>query len=295
MQPSISCEICSSPSRVWASIHDYRHFKCTRCGHVFVSPRPSQSELDSVYGAGDYYDRAAGERTRLLGEAAQRLKRLEKLCKRMGLPRQLLDIGCASGYFIKTAAQHDWSVTGIDRSAELVKQAQQYPGVRVVRGVLEQTAMPDGPFPVVTAWEVIEHAVAPKAFFASVASNVAPGGLLALSTPLANGVPARVMGVRFPMWTPPEHLSLFTRRSINILASEFDFEEIEYRSFSNLNSASLASGFVKLIFGKSINDVSEPVRRLLVLAGGAFSWLPWIIDRIGWGTEMEIVFRRKGI
>lgn len=288
-----SCEVCRKPARFWAAISGYDHLRCEACGHLFVSPRPTQEALDAFYKGGAYYDKAEAEQARLLHEASQRLDRLRDLRDRFGLESRLLDVGCATGYFIKQAAAEGWQVLGVDRSAELARRARQYAGTEVIDCILEESELDSGPFPVVTAWEVLEHALDPRAFFAALARNVSTGGLIALSTPLANGIPARFLGVRFPMLTPPEHLSLFTRRSINSLASEYGFEEISYRSFSNLNYQSLASGFSRLIVGKNLSEIPTPVRLGCELAGLACAWIPAIVDRLGWGTEMEVVFRRK--
>jgi SAM-dependent methyltransferase len=242
---------------------------------------------------GRYYDKAEAEQDRLLREAAQRLRRLDRLCLQFGLTRRVLDVGCASGYFIKQAVDDGWQATGIDRSKTLAQRARDYAATQVIDGILEDMNLADSPYPVVTAWEVVEHVRDPNAFFAALAKNTAPGGLLALSTPLANGLPARVLGTKFPMLAPPEHLSLFTRRSINFLASGCGFEEVSYRSFSNLGPSSLASGFARLFLRRNINEVSGTSRAACNLAGLILAWAPMAVDRAGWGSEMEIIFRRK--
>lgn len=243
---------------------------------------------------GQYYDTAETERERLLREASQRLRRLDHMSSRFGLARRILDVGCASGYFVKQASDQGWQATGLDRSTELTKRAREYSGAEVLCGILEDIGLVDGgPYPIVTAWEVLEHTIDPRAFFAALVRNVTAGGLIALSTPLANGVPALVLGDRFPMLTPPEHLSLFTRRSLNLLAGEFGCEEVSYRSFSNLGAKSLASGMTKLLGRAGLGEGSRIAGYSSGAVGYALAWLPRMVDLAGWGTEMETVFRRK--
>src|SRR5262249_28306807 len=264
-----------------------------RCCHLFVHPKPSQHDLDAFYFNGEYYDKAEAELDRLLREASQRLSKLKRLCIRFGLSRRILDVGCASGHFMKQALATGWHTTGVERSVDTAKRARQWSGAQVISGRLEEIDLPEGPFPIVTAWEVVEHTIDPRAFFSALARCVAKGGLLALSTPLANGVPAKLLGTRFPMLTPPEHLSLFTRNSINVLASEFGFKEISYRSFSNLGPKSLASGLARFLFGKSIDELSGIPRSICRAAGLSLGWAPRVVDSAGWGTEMEIIFRAQ--
>lgn len=293
MLPATKCEVCGAKARVCTAIGGYNYYRCGDCAHLFVFPRPSREELDVFYMMGQYYDKAEAEHDRLLRQASQRLRRLDDLVAQFGLAKRLLDVGCAIGYFIKQANEEGWQTFGIDRSVELARRAKEYTGTEIIIGTFEDGELADKPYPVVVAWEVIEHTPDPRAFFAVLTKNVEAGGLLALSTPLANGLPAKLLGARFPMLSPPEHLSLFTRRSINLLASEFDFEEVGYRSFSNLGPVSLANGFAKLLFGKNIAEASGIGRFLCGLAGFVLAWVPIMVDLTGWGTEMEIIFRRK--
>jgi SAM-dependent methyltransferase len=291
MRTKISCDICRKDAQFWATIVSYDHYRCAKCGHLFVYPKPSQQELDNFYLNGRYYDKAEGEKARLVKEASLRMEKLQRLATRFNLSRRLLDVGCASGYFIRQAATAGWYATGVDRSEDIARRARESSGAEVFSGRIEQMELGKGAFSIVTAWEVVEHTTDPRAFFSALARNVAAGGLLALSTPLANGVPAKLMGTRFPMLTPPEHLSLFTRQSIKLLASEFGFKEVSYRSFSNLGPRSLASGLSKLLIGKNIGQAPVFFRSLWNLTGVALAWIPMIVDSIGLGTEMEIIFR----
>ena len=293
MRESIDCEVCLERAAFWTSIAHYRHYRCRACGHVFIFPLPSQEELDKFYQGGAYYLKAERELERLVNEARARMRRLETFIDRYALKRQLLDVGCASGFFLREASQNGWNAIGLDRSASLAKKAEEYSGAFVLTGLLEDTHLTHGPYSVVTAWEVVEHTVDVRQFFEALTKHVAPGGLLALSTPLANGLPAKVLGKRFPMLSPPEHLRLFTRRSINVLASEFGLEEVGYHSFSNLNRRSLSSGLATLFFDCKRANVPAVSRTFLDMTSAALAWIPAMVDWIGRGTEMEILFRRK--
>jgi 2-polyprenyl-3-methyl-5-hydroxy-6-metoxy-1,4-benzoquinol methylase len=292
MRVTVDCEVCRHRAEFWISKHGYRHYRCIGCGHVFVSPQPSQAELDKFYESETYYDKAETQRDRLVREAQKRVAKLDQLRKRYGLSKQLLDVGCASGYFLQQASTNGWNVTGLDRSESLAKQARQRSDAPVFTGLLEQAQLDQGSYSVVTAWEVLEHTIDPHSFFQALARHVAKGGLLVLSTPLANGIPARILGPNFPMLIPPEHLRLFTRKSLNILAAQFGFEEVGYNSFSNLESQSLASGLVRLSLHCRLEEVSEQVRALYRLAGIMLAWAPEVVDWCGWGSEMEIVLQR---
>lgn len=286
------CEICSLQAIYWADIKGYAHFRCSSCGHVFVSPRPSQGELTQFYADAQYYEGAEAQRDRLVRDARRRLKRLSVLCRRFDLPLRVLDVGCASGVFLAEAIRNGWQAEGSERSEATAAQARAHSGAIVHSGVLERRDIPTGPFPIVTSWEVIEHTTDPADFLGALARQVTPGGLIALSTPLINGLPAFILGTKFPMLIPPEHLSLFSRKSLSVLAELHKLEIVSYHSFSNLDSRSVASGLSRMFLQRELRENSLPFRILMRAAGVSFAWVPAVVDWLGYGSEMEVVFRR---
>src|SRR5687767_929854 len=128
MPSLVGCEICRQSTTLWANIDSYDHYRCDHCCHLFVHPKPSQHDLDALYCNGRYYDKAEAEQGRLLHEASQRLGRLKRLCVRFGLSRRVLDVGCASGYFMRQAVAAGWKTTGVDRSVDIAKRARESSG-----------------------------------------------------------------------------------------------------------------------------------------------------------------------
>ena len=286
------CEICGGRSRYWAKIAGYLHFRCLSCSHLFVSPRPTQQELDEFYQAGTYYDAAQRQAGRLRSEARYRAQLLGKLADKFGLEHRLLDVGCASGIFLHEALGMGWDVSGVDRSAVTAAVARNAVSCPIHVGVLEVMRIPDSPFPIVTAWEVLEHTINPRAFFKALSENVQEGGLLAISTPLGNGLIARILGERFPMLTPPEHLSLFSRRSLELLAREHGFRSVTTRSFSNLGVESISSGVCKLLLRSRPDDCHLAIRTILKAFAMSVAWIPLLVDAARLGSELEVVFHK---
>jgi len=287
------CLVCCASSSYWTTIASYRHFRCPDCGLVFVMPRPSHDEIEKVYAGGDFYDKAETERVRLEREARQRVTLLDSLADRFSLEKRVLDIGSASGVFLSAAEKREWTVRGLERSEALGRRCPQFEKGRITFGILEDVQIPGSPFPIVTAWEVLEHSIEPIRFFEAAVRHVQPGGLLAISTPLPDGIPARLLGAKFPMFCPPEHLTLFTRRSLAGLARKFSLSEIDYRSFSNLGIRSLGSGLSRILFRTELAALPAPARIIALAAGTALAWAPALVDAAGLGSEMQMVFRRE--
>ena len=289
--PDIACEVCGGTAIPWRRIAGHDHFRCRVCRHLFVYPRPRQEELDRFYGNPEYYTLASAQETRLHFEATARARLLSQVAADLGLGKRVLDVGCATGIFLAAMHSEGWSASGVERSAGTAQLARGRLAGPVYDGLIEEMDVPGRPFDAVTAWEVLEHAANPAALMSALVQNVTPGGLIALSTPRSDGIPARVMGERFPMICPPEHLSLFSRESLIRMARFHGLQIIHYSSFSNLTSASLASGLSKRLWGKDIRAIGAARRTLLRGAGFAATWAPWLIDRAGLGTEMQFILR----
>lgn len=99
----------------------------------------------------------------------------------------ILDVGCGAGLAAEALARLEFPVLGIDPSAELIAVAEQHAAARGLP-LSYRTALPEmlaaepRRFAVITALEVIEHVADPPLFLSALATLLAPGGLLFLST-----------------------------------------------------------------------------------------------------------------
>jgi len=96
-----------------------------------------------------------------------------------------LDVGCGAGLLTEPLARLGAKVAAIDAAPELIEVAKAHAAGAGLAIDYHATAVEDldGTFDLVTAMEVVEHVADPRAFLASLAARLAPGGLLILSTP----------------------------------------------------------------------------------------------------------------
>ena len=105
--------------------------------------------------------------------------------------KRALDVGCGAGLLCEPLARLGAQVTGVDAASESITVARAHAeamglGIDYRSGELAELGLPQ--FDLLTCMEVLEHVADKPAFLAQLASHLAPGGLLILSTP--NRTPA---------------------------------------------------------------------------------------------------------
>jgi SAM-dependent methyltransferase len=105
---------------------------------------------------------------------------------RLAAGRRVLDAGCGVAYGSQILLEADASsVTGVDLSPEVIAAA----GTRVSSRIdlrqadLGSLPFPDDSFDLAVCFEVIEHVLRPHPILSELARVLAPGGVLAISTP----------------------------------------------------------------------------------------------------------------
>lgn len=211
---------------------------CRGCGLRFLDPQPTASELNELYGESYFagsstaepgYDRYVDEIENHRRTFAERIRRLPS-----PLPGQrLLDVGASIGVFVEQARRAGWEAEGIEPSEWASSYARGQLGQPVRTGIVDRTAAPAGHYQVITMWEVVEHLPDPAAVLADLHHLLAPGGILALSTPDAGSLVTRLMGRRWPGWQKiPEHLYFFDRGTLDRLLRGAGLEPFEWRHVS---------------------------------------------------------------
>lgn len=220
------CPLCEAPQAAFSfAKNGFSIFRCPRCDFRFVHPPPG--DAGDLYGE-DYFRGARRgfgyvdydlDKVAMESFFASALDRLERFRPERGA---LLDVGAATGFFLKLAARRGWRGEGLEISPYAVRQAAQS-GSTVRLGILTDRLFPESSFHAVTLFDVIEHVSDPAGMLAEVKRLLIPGGLVVINTPDTASWWARLFGRRWHAFCPPEHLSYLNRRNLSLLLSRHGF------------------------------------------------------------------------
>lgn len=261
--------------------------RCHACGLIFVSNPPTDEQRAHLYSFESGYHAVlnvdAASKAFHEREAALNLRVLR--CHVQS--GRLLDIGCSTGIFLNAARASGWSGQGLEYSPDSSKIAREVHGLDVKTGELRADSYPPNSFDVVTFWDVIEHLPDPLATLSLVGGIMAPGGLLVLKTPNADGLYPRLslrLAHRLGFWghaEPPGHLYQFNVATLTRLAQQAGFDV-------------MAVHHQRIPVSYSFGSVRAWFRSLKWAAYcAAFIPLAWIGPYLGLGDDQVLVARKR--
>ncbi|MCK5005225.1 MAG: class I SAM-dependent methyltransferase [Candidatus Aminicenantes bacterium] len=199
----------------YGSVWDFS--KCSSCSFVFSNPRIDEKSLIEFYSEledNEYTDEWEG-----------REKNFRTIIKRLGKfeisGNKLLDIGAASGIFVRLAAENGYSAEGIEPSTQLAREAGEKFGIKIFEGTIDDYSS-DGQFSVVTLLDLIEHVNDPAEFMDKVSPLVKKGGILVIVTPDIQSIPPKILRNRWWHYRTA-HVNFFSLRSLAFLLERSGF------------------------------------------------------------------------
>jgi 2-polyprenyl-3-methyl-5-hydroxy-6-metoxy-1,4-benzoquinol methylase len=214
------------PGKQWG-----RHVKCKNCHLVYMNP------IEKVSKTNEYYSNAKNShaptiRASYLRTAKSQIGLVQKYAK----GTNLLDIGCAQGFFLFSASQAGYKVKGIEISQDAAEYAKREFGLDVEAKAFEELEFPENHFDVIALWQVLEHVPYPLAVLREAHRILRPEGLLVVSTPNIEGIPSRFL--RKKWWD-------IKRLHINQFSTKTLIDILQNAEFRNISSASYR-GFISL-------------------------------------------------
>jgi 2-polyprenyl-3-methyl-5-hydroxy-6-metoxy-1,4-benzoquinol methylase len=250
-----SCLICNSTQLQNLEGYEANYLvKCKSCNFVFCERKPSEQELVNHY---LLYSRGTSISSITIHRYEQLLDEFERFRK----TNNILDIGCGDGHFLEVAKARNWNVYGTEFTTEAI-QVVRKKGIKMKLGSLDPNNYENDFFDVVTSFEVIEHINNPVDEIRAIKMILRTGGLVYLTTPNFNSVSRNIVGANWNVIEYPEHLSYYTRSTIQKLFSTVGLKALKISTTGiSLNRISRSikpkNSFVKPTYDESFREKSE--------------------------------------
>ena len=240
--------------------------RCSRCGLVWLSPRPRREEIPKLYEryythsppvAGDGATESLGRATREAalrrvcgydaGGGPGRLRRfLAEGLGRLGPVRdaaagsvlwlgasrrgRLLDVGCGTGLFLAQMRDLGWEVEGVEPDPVAAHAARSRYRLDITSAPLEEVSLPANTFDAVTASHVIEHVHDPIGFLMECGRLLRPGGAVVIVTPNSRSLGSHWFRGSWRGWEVPRHIFVFSPRTLRTCAERAGLRVEELRT-----------------------------------------------------------------
>lgn len=228
LEKQTRCPLCGSAARRDFVKFDQEFHSCSACRLGFIHPPPLPDEIEKIYNK-NYYDSwgidSAENSTERMKQATFHDK-LALIEARMPAKGRILDIGCATGFFLDAARQRGWECHGVELSPYSSEIARDKIGRdRIFTGQLAEARFADDFFDAVVMTDVIEHVAAVRPFMAEVARILKPGGIAAITTPDPHSLSRRLLGRHWPHYKR-EHLLYFSADALSLLMTTLGFRRL---------------------------------------------------------------------
>jgi glycosyltransferase involved in cell wall biosynthesis/2-polyprenyl-3-methyl-5-hydroxy-6-metoxy-1,4-benzoquinol methylase len=238
-------------SRCWcgnSQLETYspEYLRCPACETLVIARAPDPSWLISLKDESGFYGRSYYEKYLIeefgfpsLPERARTdlpercLYWLRTLLRYRLPPGKALEIGSAHGGFVALLRWVGYDATGLEVSPWLVEFAQRTFEVPMLLGPIEQQALEPESFDVIALMDVIEHMPDPAGAMRRCAELLRPGGVVLIQTPCfpEGKTHAQLVEENAPflkMMVAPNHLFLFSRKSISRLLGEAGLRYVQF-------------------------------------------------------------------
>jgi len=215
------------PGKEWG-----RHVKCKNCHLIYMNP------MEKVSKTNEYYFQAKNTHAPTIRESYLKTAESQvRLIQKYAIGPNLLDIGCAQGFFLYNASKAGYTTKGIEISQDAAEYAIMEFGLDIEAKPFEELRFPENHFDVVTLWQVLEHVPYPLTVLKEVHRILKPGGLLVASTPDIAGIPAKILRKRW--WDIKRlHINQFSTKTLTDILQNGGFKNISsvsYRGFVSLS------------------------------------------------------------
>lgn len=196
-------------------------YRCLNCTTQFLFPQLDDESLNKLYS--ESYYKAWGLKGQEDNGPLKKMK-IATFDLRLNLIQKykpngkILDVGCATGYFLEAAQKRGFECSGVEFSEYSSNIAKQkFGNSTIFHGTIEDCGFREKDFDVIAMSDLIEHVRNPLQTLKKAKALLKEDGIIMIITPNTDSLSNKLMKRR---WThyKPEHFFYFNKHSMNHLA-----------------------------------------------------------------------------
>lgn len=218
----MECFVCGNNQ--WSLFYQ-KWLKCQTCNFIRAQDKYFRFNPTKIYNANYYH------RDQYLDYQADRLileinfkSRLQTILK-YKQRGNLLEIGCAYGYFLALAKQY-FKTYGIDISPIVTAAGVSKKQTTIISGDLLKQKFKKAFFDVICLFDTFEHLQQPHLYLQKINRLLKRDGLLVIETGDIESVIAKLQRSKWRLLDPPVHLCYFSRKTITRILEEKGFNVV---------------------------------------------------------------------
>lgn len=206
-----------------------RVFQCRRCQMVYLE-RPR--EMEKFYGGKTYratYGPTLGKKSsskevfNIYRPYQQPI--IDRLRPILRKNMKVLDVGCSTGHFLDALKGKVKTRIGLELSRDEVAYIRKNLDFPVYNEPIEHVKIKEGPFDLITCFQVLEHIEDPQSFLKAIGKNLKTGGYLYIELPNINDVLLNIYEIKEyeDFYFREPHLSYFSASTLKKMLKKTGF------------------------------------------------------------------------
>ena len=215
------------------SNENFTLIKNEKYGFLETYPQPKIEDLSAYYKFSDYISHTNTKRN--LFEKLYHLVRSITLNQKINLiksnhdsvpVKNVLDVGCGTGHFLKSCLDQGWNVTGIEPDVKARTLASTITNQTILDSE-DLFKLKNLSFDVITLWHVLEHLPNLEAHIEQLKKLLKPNGILIIAVPNYKSYDAEYYKSFWAAYDVPRHLWHFNQKSLEQLTNNFGLKVVK--------------------------------------------------------------------